>query len=166
MRHGNGRDGFTLIELLIVVAIIGVLAAIAIPNLMLAMQRSRQKRTMADMRLIAVRWEARHVDTSGYVPSGQATAVDLGDTAVVTWETLASMLSPTYLRDVPRRDGWGHPFEFRADNDEYYIRSAGMDGVFEAPPYQTTHTKFYECDIVYGNGIFLVVPDGSQISMK
>ena len=43
----------------VVVAIIGILAAIAIPNLLTAMQRSEQKRTMADIRTIATAIEAR-----------------------------------------------------------------------------------------------------------
>jgi prepilin-type N-terminal cleavage/methylation domain-containing protein len=50
--------GFTLIELLIVVAIIGVIAAIAIPNLLNAIDRSKQKRSMADMRTIGTAVEA------------------------------------------------------------------------------------------------------------
>src|SRR5437762_10551472 len=43
---------------LVVVAIIGILAAIAIPNLLTATQRSKQRRTMADIRSLAVAAEA------------------------------------------------------------------------------------------------------------
>jgi type II secretion system protein G len=56
--------GFTLIELLIVIAIIGILAAIAIPNLLNAVQRGKQKRSMSDMRTMATAVEAYAVDNN------------------------------------------------------------------------------------------------------
>ncbi len=46
----NRQKGFTLIELLIVVAIIGIIAALLIPNFLDALQKAKQKRTVADMR--------------------------------------------------------------------------------------------------------------------
>ncbi len=45
--------GFSLVELLIVVAVIGLIVAIAIPNLLNAIQRSKQTRTISDMRSIS-----------------------------------------------------------------------------------------------------------------
>ena len=44
------QSAFTLIELLIVIAIIGIIAALLIPNFLDALQKSKQKRTEADMR--------------------------------------------------------------------------------------------------------------------
>ena len=52
------RRGFTLIELLIVVTIIGVIVAIAVVNMINAIQRGKQKRSMADMKSLATGIEA------------------------------------------------------------------------------------------------------------
>lgn len=58
--------GFTLIELLIVVAIIAILAAIAVPNFLEAQVRSKTSRTKADMRSAGTAMEAYAVDNNAY----------------------------------------------------------------------------------------------------
>jgi prepilin-type N-terminal cleavage/methylation domain-containing protein len=64
----KNKNGFTLIELLIVVAIIGILAAIAIPNFLQAQTRAKVARSKADMRSIALAVEAYSVDNTNYPP--------------------------------------------------------------------------------------------------
>ena len=59
-------EGFTLIELLIVVAIIAILAAIAIPNFLEAQVRSRVSRVVADMRALATTLDLYNVDNGTY----------------------------------------------------------------------------------------------------
>lgn len=60
------RSAFTLIELLIVVAIIAILAAIAVPNFLEAQTRARLARANADMRTIATALETYNIDYSAY----------------------------------------------------------------------------------------------------
>ena len=62
--------GFTLIELLIVVAIIAILAAIAVPNFLEAQTRSKVARVYADLRSAAIAMESYAVDNNGYPPLG------------------------------------------------------------------------------------------------
>ena len=63
------KQGFTLIELLIVVAIIAILAAIAIPNFLEAQTRSKVARVKSDMRTMATAIEAYCIDSNKYLPT-------------------------------------------------------------------------------------------------
>ena len=65
------RCGFTLIELLIVVAIIAILAAIAVPNFLEAQMRAKISRCQADLRSIALGLESYRIDQGKYVPDEQ-----------------------------------------------------------------------------------------------
>jgi type II secretion system protein G len=161
------QKGFTLLELLVVCAIIGIIASIAIPNLLVAIQRSKQRRTMVDMRNLATAWEARNSETGRYNAAGQLNGVEGAD-QLITVNNLQTMLEPTYIRIMPKVDGWGTPYQTYADAPYgsataqakvYAIISAGKDRVIEADPTTGPFTNF-DCDIVYSNGLFLSYPDG------
>src|ERR1700686_4744186 len=94
------QKGFTLIELLVVVAIIGILAAIAIPNLLTAMQRSKQRRTMADMLTMAGAVEAYAEDNNKHFPDA------------ISIDQLSQSLSPKYVQRLQTKDGWANQFRY------------------------------------------------------
>ncbi|MGD2125462.1 MAG: prepilin-type N-terminal cleavage/methylation domain-containing protein [Desulfobacteraceae bacterium] len=64
----NKQEGFTLIELMIVIAIIGILAAIAIPQFSAYRMRSYNAAAEADVRNAATAQEAYYVDNQTYKP--------------------------------------------------------------------------------------------------
>jgi len=66
MCRSKRSHGFTLIELLIVVAIIAILAAIAVPNFLEAQTRAKVSRVRSDMRTLATALEAYFVDNNHY----------------------------------------------------------------------------------------------------
>ena len=112
------EKGFTLIELLIVVAIIGIIAAIAVPNLLTAIQRSKQKRTMADLRAI------------GTALGSYQTDYDLYPSAAITDFTISvignATIGPTYYKGSVN-DGWGNTYRYISDGNHYTLCSQGQN---------------------------------------
>jgi general secretion pathway protein G len=144
--------------LFVVLLASGIIAAIAIPNLLSAIQRSKQKRTMANIRTIATACEAYAVDHSMYP---DATSI----------KELRPMLVPSYLKTLPEKDGWDRIYAYQSwKKDEsqkgptsYMIVSFGKDGVVDSEHYfKGVITTSFNNDIVYSDGIFWQYPEHSQ----
>ncbi|MDX1972802.1 MAG: prepilin-type N-terminal cleavage/methylation domain-containing protein [Candidatus Sumerlaeia bacterium] len=87
---------FTLIELLIVVAIIAILAAIAVPNFLEAQTRSKVSRVKADMRTLAVATESYVVDNNKVFPTTRAA----GTSRRALWGYATTPIA--YITSVPQ----------------------------------------------------------------
>ena len=166
MKKRNNK-GFTLIELLIVVAIIGIIVAIAIPNLLNAIQRAKQKKTMGDMRTAGTAAEAYAVDFNRYpaaagytLPSGVSLpSGTFGNPSPPSGFNL--QVTPTYVRVLPISDGWNSFFLYGGFGQNYILTSNGKDGAAEStPPYGET-TNFNN-DIIFVDGQFVQYPAGAQ----
>ena len=145
----NRSRGFTLIELLIVVAIIGIIAAFAIPNLLGALDRGRQTRTVNDILALGKSIQAYAVDNIDYPNASSAT-------------DLAKLLEPDYMGTVPRKDGWNRDLQIVSTPLVYTICSGGKDGgACVGDGAGATSAKDFNASITYSNGQFVQWPQGA-----
>lgn len=111
MQRRSLLRAFTLIELLIVVAIIAILAAIAVPNFIEAQTRSKVSRVKADQRSLATALEAYRVDNTQYYPGPSKLAIlglpfsvqyDMG----VRWRLKGLTTPVAYMSSLPETPFW------------------------------------------------------------
>ncbi len=139
--------------LLPAMAVGGVVAAIAIPNLLTAQAKGKQKATMGDLKMISVA-VAMYIEDKGYAPK------------VKTMAELKTALEPFYIKKLPMKDAWGHDLLYiqgiAGKADAYCIASSGRDGVFagfeQAGFYPVTAMDHFNQDIILCSGVFTYGP--------
>jgi type II secretion system protein G len=165
------KKGFTLIELLIVVAIVGILAALLIPNAIAAMQKAKQKGTMKDIATISTAL-TDYVTDNGVAPQHNG-AID---------NTMQQTLAALYLKVCPLEDQWGNPILVASGQDaltdvrgcifggqdDFVVQSLGRDNADdgrsynpndpEASMYIVTNMASFENDMVMFNGAWVIGP--------
>lgn len=147
-RPRTTRRAFSLIELVIVVVIIGIIAAIAVPNLLSAVDRGKQKRTMADLRTLGTACEQYAIDNNVYPMASAMGALEV-------------FLEPRYIRSAPLTDGWTRTFMVASAYTEYTICSGGKDGG-NCTGDAGGATKSFKDSIVFSSGQFVQWPEGTQ----
>jgi type II secretory pathway pseudopilin PulG len=150
LNHTMGFEGLILLP---ATAAVGIVAAIAIPNLLTALSKGKQKATMGDMKSAAMAIESYIVDNYK-APEAK------------TFAELSPILSPFYIKVLPLKDAWGNDFHYYHGTgdkqDEYAIGSGGKDGVFngwdQTGFYWVTTVKGFDNDIIFANGQFVYGP--------
>lgn len=115
--------GFSLLEMLIVVAIIGLIAALVVPRLGSAFGKSQVRTTRAQLAQLTQAVEQFRLDVNRYPTAEEGLSVLLEGTSIEGWDG-------PYLqkREIPT-DAWGNPFVYRPDEEfEFIILSYGADG--------------------------------------
>jgi type II secretion system protein G len=151
-------DGFTLLDLLASMTIISIVAMLVVPQLLMAFERARQRRTMGDMRNLATALSTYQVDNSGGYP---------------TTGTGLPGLIPDYYAAIPS-DGWSNAYFYLGVTGAgsvpcgYLLYGLGNDAALGPASPDPWLGDVFEPDIKVANGQFFAAPgrpdESAQIS--
>lgn len=146
-RHASA--GFTLVEMLVTVAVLGIVASIAVATIASALDKAKQRATMADMRSISKAIEIYMMDTDGTPPD------DSGG-----MPGLSLVLVPIQSQVLPETDHWSHMYSYSRNvaGGSYTLESLGKDGIDGADISVATNLDF-NLDIVMVDGVFVAAPE-------
>jgi type II secretion system protein G len=179
--------GFTLIELLIVVAIIGILAALLIPNALEAIQKAKQKSAMKEIVTIATA-------SADYMTDHGDFSLIPQDGPLVAGNPFMMALSSFYVKVIPVNDPWNNPYNVYLGNaavmgvitqavstevgeDDFVIESWGRNKIGgpyggdsyatdtpEAGRYNVSNMTDFNNDLVNWNGSWICGPSTSLVA--
>lgn len=174
-RRGNG---FTLIEILIVIVIVGILAALLIPQIQVAIFKAKQKGSMNDMNTISKALMS-YVTDKGIPPENPGGPLEAGD-------PLITQLEPYHVLTLLKTDHWGNPWQIwtgvavaghfgievgDVGAEDFLIQSLGRDSRSEDDfSYKDGLALFYivksiadfNKDLILWNGSWIHAPHSAQ----
>jgi prepilin-type N-terminal cleavage/methylation domain-containing protein len=119
------RRGFTLIELMVVIAIIIILAAVAIPNYLNMTERAKKSRVASDMNAVATALESYKTDWANYPKSSTAVAVDAVDS--ILYQELAG--DPAHQNNANLKNKSGSYNSVGEQGPISYIKAGTLVGI-------------------------------------
>lgn len=139
------RDaGVTLVEMMVVLVIIGIVAALVVPNVIGRPDEARVAVVKSDLRTIAASLEMYRLDNRAYPTTEQG--LNALTERPVAAPIPANWMAGGYLPNLPF-DPWGNPYAYRAPGESgpFEIVSLGADG--------TPGGEGVDADIAYGPGL-------------